>query len=251
MISRRAFLGLSSTALVATALTPRFRRSSHDSAHPESATAFSGTNIGYWLGDDVVPATRCAHGAPLAAREAWVTVHGVCDGGRSWIRPALQSIEVSLLLPGAPAPLRCSEWRLDRRDVQHRRAAAWMPAPIDPASGLGFSIQRTSQAPGMLSRMVRSMVLGRRATGAERWTGELWLGATADAAAPVLRAGTYFVACPDRPDRAPVWSRYQFQPLTDGGPRVLTRRGPEGLEPADFDYVVITVAELAASRDHA
>ena len=60
---------------------------------------------------------------------------------------------------------------------------------------------------------------------------------------PRLRRGVYFLASGDRlAESSPDWQRYQFlQVGKEEGIRRLVRMGPFGLEPADFDYLVVTI----------
>jgi hypothetical protein len=280
MISRRAFLGLGSAALVARVVAGRFQGERSDADAPTTEPFPGELSAGYWLGDgaackgtrvvaahsarwvraskelddhrpDVIGASRLPSDRRLVSADARVTVHGVCEGDRSWIRPSLESVAVDLLFvsgEGAARVVRpCSAWGLSRGGVHNRSSSVSMRTPVDPSSGLGLSIVRASRAPGWAGRMVQSVVLGRRNEGSRAWRRELWFTEGADGKTPQLGRGTYFVACPERPERGPAWERYQFRSISAGGPRVLTRRGADGLEPADFDYLVVTIDDAQAT----
>lgn len=279
MLTRRGFMLGSAGLVTGLALTRALDRESSRAANDALALA-EPLSVGYWAGDpDATPLNVAAwtggHRRPRASAEGFVAdvvaahrlpsgderfavtgarvaVKGAFEAARSIVHPALAALSVDLLFDpvpgGAAETVPCHAWGLTRRPVANASAAVTLTLPVDRASGLGLTLARANQAPGLASRLFHAAVRGAKSAEPTRWTQSVRWTLGSEAGHPRLRRGVYFVACADRPGReAPDWSRHRFAPCDgDGGPRMLVRPGALGLEPADFDYVVVAVDHAGA-----
>jgi hypothetical protein len=155
---------------------------------------------------DVAPAEP----AGVARSPVRLGLHGLVEAAR---RPFERSLSGLSLLVDFTVPevgtVRYAAWRYDRLPVRHVSRTVRLVVPLDPSGRLHLALERRrGQIPA-----------------------ETWLSA---------RRGVYFLALPGLGGVRPDWSRLQFREA-GGGARRLVQRGLFGLEPARFDYLVVSI----------
>jgi hypothetical protein len=226
--------------------------------------------VGYWTGSeecadlaaflagelsplraDIIPAEALPSGDPGFLRTgAYVTIHGLTTAQRSLLRPELSGLSVQIpfryIDRGVERTATCAAWNYSSAPVANRSAAAGMLVPVECDTGLRFFVEEQANEPGLLRRTFDAAVLGRSAgengpTVGRR--GEVRFMIGREAGVPKLRRGIYAVALPGRHGwTQPAWRHYQVLDTPDEPqPRGLRRQAPLGPEPADFDYLLISI----------
>jgi hypothetical protein len=162
---------------------------------------------------DVAPADRLGAETPSVPRAAVrLGLHGLVEAERRAFQRPLShlSLLVDFAVPEV-GTIRYAAWRYERLPVRNVSRAVRLVVPLGPAGDLRLALERRPGQPA------------------------------AEAGLSTPRRGVYFLALPgpggDRPD----WSRFQFREAGAGGARRLVRQGLFGLEPARFDYLVVSI----------
>ncbi len=193
---------------------------------------------------DVIAADLLPAGDPAFLREpVQLAIHGIAEAEPSWFGPALERLSTQVHFEvfdgGARRTLRYSAWHYDRRPVRNVSGGVRLAVPVDSTATVRLSLQRRDAGPGLLggAPVIRE--------------GEVGLSAGREPGQPKLRRGVYFIAVLHASRPRPAWEQLQFREA-GAGARGLVRRGLFGLEPADFDYLVVSVDRaVAAGADRA
>jgi hypothetical protein len=162
---------------------------------------------------DVAPADRVSVGtAQIRGPAVRLGLHGLVEAERRAFQRPLSRLS---LLVDFPVPevgtVRFAAWRYDRLPVRNVSRAVRLVVPLGATGDLRLAlVRRPSQS-------------------------------APEARLSTPRRGVYFLALPgpggDRPD----WSRFQFREAGATGARRLVGPGLLGLEPARFDYLVVSI----------
>jgi hypothetical protein len=280
-MGRRDFLVLGSTGIMAPAFlgwSPLSRTSAS-----EADPAVARLSVGYWRGSDahpdlsdtlslaagdetlwgsdplrpdVLPAEELPRGDDELLRAGVrVTIHGMVGNQGTWLGPDLEALSVTLHFRpvdgGETRTLPFSAWHYQRSPVPMRSASVSNVVPLDREWGLRLSVDRNDGENGPLGRTLDALLLS---SAAEATPGpaseEVRFTVGREPGRPRLRRGVYFLASMGRSQAGPAWGRYQFRAAGEGPGRGLVRPEMFGPQPADFDYLVLSV-DHAASGDRA
>jgi hypothetical protein len=183
----------------------------------------------------------------LQASGAFVTIRGLELSPKGLLRPPLGALGADILFDytrrGRVETVHCHAWSYACAPVENSSPAIGMQVPIDRTTGLRLVIEEQDAASGPLGRAIEWAFFGRVANGAGTRSAELRFTTGRQRGLPRLRRGTYFIAAPGphgttRPD----WGDFRFEPsAADPQTGRLVRPTPFGPEPADFDYLVVTI----------
>jgi hypothetical protein len=241
---RRDFLRAGSAGLVGAGATT----SASALAGPEGRTTVDAPvaeafSVGYWIGSDrrpafgrlalasagstddrvlfepdVGPASRPAAGVPpIPGVAVRLGVHGLVEAERRIFQRPLAglSLLVDFVVPDV-GTIQHVAWRYSRHPVRNLSRAVRLAVPVGPVGDLGLRLEgRRGQAPTV-------------------------------ARLSLLRRGVYFLALPGPGGNRIDWSRLQFREDAGSDARRLVQRGLFGLEPARFDYFVVSVDTVGA-----
>jgi hypothetical protein len=235
---RRDFLRAGSAGLVgAVAATSADAVAGLGSRVTPPAPAGEAVAVGYWIGSgerpdlgrlvlaspgaaddrrafepDVAPVDRLPAEVPrISGAAVRLGLHGLVEAERrAFQRPLSRlSLMVEFAVPDV-GTVQYAAWRYDRRPVRNVSRAVRLLVPLGPTGGLRLALERRPGSP-------------------------------AEARLSKVRRGVYFLAVAGPGGDSPDWSRLQFREAGGSGARRLVGQGLIGLEPARFDYLVVSI----------
>ncbi len=265
MIQRRDFLILGSTGVACSMSLG----GACLAALGHEGSGVSPVSIGYWskrAGDhegvegpeaspfhaDVMGAERLRTGdREFLRRGARVTIHGVVEAEKTWSQPELDALSVFAVfsLPGGEPheTIRHHVWDLEKTPVVNRGAAVSFTMPILEETGLRLAVQRYDGMQSLTGRYIKTRLYGAQPSWASARTSsrDVLLSVRPRPGSHGLRRGVYFIAGLAHGSATPSsWNGLQFRASGEESEihcRRLARRGLSGPQPANFDYLVVSV----------
>lgn len=199
----------------------------------------------------VVPAADLPSGDPgLVAGSARLMVHGMFMADPSLFVPDVDRLAVHVhfrVSDASRGSAHFAAWHYGRRPVANAGRSVGMTVPVGPDDGLRLTIERGNTRPMLTARLLDRVVHGRHADASPgAWSRDVVFTSGGEGTRrPRLRRGVYLIAVPSGEGRpGPDWRSHRF--VRDGnGAALLVRQGLLGPEPADFDYLVVSVATAA------
>ncbi|MGH7266815.1 MAG: hypothetical protein ACREMB_18495 [Candidatus Rokuibacteriota bacterium] len=235
---RRDFLRTGSAGLVGVVAATSDALAGQGSRATLAAPTSDAVAVGYWIGSegrpdlrrlalasagaaddrrafepDVAPADRLSAETPrIPGATVRLGLHGLVEAERRAFQRPLShlSLLVDFAVPDV-GTVRFAAWRYDRLPVRNVSRAVRLVVPLGPAGDLRVTLERRPGQPPAEARLAK------------------------------LRRGVYFLALPGPGGSQPDWSRLQFREAGAMGARWLVGQGLFGLEPARFDYLVVSI----------